>query len=156
MNDLDVSLFPPATATATEKLPLSAASEPLRIALTEDDGVLRRLLTLVLLRDGHDVVESRDASELLDLLADSYVDAQSTPFDLVICEQTLPGIMGLAVLAGLRAQDRRTPFILITADEEVQIRARRLGAVVLDHPFTLAAIRRAIRQSREVPLPAND
>ena len=154
MNDLDVS--PQPTRAATENVTLSPPTEPLRIALTEDNGALRRLLVLVLMRDGHDVVESRDAVELLDVLADGYLDAAAPPFDLVICEQTLPGIAGLSVLAGLRARDRRTPFILITGDEAVQMRARRLGAVVLDHPFTLAAIRRAIRQSREVPLPAND
>jgi two-component system OmpR family response regulator len=154
MNDLD--LCPQPTRAASEKIALPQPTDPLRIALTEDNGALRRLLALVLMRDGHDVVESRDAGELLDLLADGYLDAAAPSFDLVICEQMLPGVAGLAVLAGLRARDRRTPFILITGDAHVQVRARRLGAVVLDHPFTLAAIRLAIRQSRDVPPPAND
>jgi len=156
MNDLDAPLSPPATRAATEKISLSRRTEPLRIALVEDNVALRRLLALVLLRDGHDVVESGDAGGLLDLLADGYVDTAATPIDLVICEQVLPGIVGLSLLSGLRAHDRRTPFILITGDDTVQIHARRLGAVVLDHPFTLAAIRRAVRQACDVPMAAND
>jgi two-component system, OmpR family, response regulator len=162
MNDLDLSPSqqsqpsPQPVHAPSNRIPLSTRAEPLRIALAEDNGVLRRLLTLVLMRDGHDVVETRDATELLDLLAASYLDAATVPFDLVICEQSLPGLTGIAVLAGLRTRDRATPFILITGDEEAKTRARRLGAVVLDHPFTLAAIRRAIRQSAELPPPAND
>ena len=51
------------------------------------------------------------------------------------------------MLAGLRARDRATPFVLITEDTLVQERARRLGAAILDHPFNVRAIREAIRRS---------
>ncbi len=154
--DSALALALKSSRAAVDKVSLGPRTEPLRIALTEDNRVRRRLLTLVLMRDGHEVIETRDAVELLDLLAAGYVDAGAPSFDLVICEQGLPDVAGLSVLAGLRARDRKTPFILITGDEQVQTRARRLGAVVLDHPFTLAGIRRAIRQSRDVPVPAND
>ena len=128
----------------------------LRILVAEDNGALRRLLALVLARDGHDVVQASDAGELLETLASSLIEEGGAPFDLVICEHSLPGSVGLAVLAGLRARDRVTPFILITADEEVQRTARRLGAVVLDHPFSVAAIRDAIQQSAALVAAAND
>ena len=156
MNDLDLSRSMPTLDVSQPEVPLAARPESLRIALAEDNGVMRRLLTLVLLRDGHEVSEARDATELLDLMASCYVDGGTAPFDLVICEQTMPGISGIAILAGLRTRDRTTPFILITGDEDVQRRARRLGGVVLDHPFTLAAIRRAVRESAELPPPQND
>jgi CheY-like chemotaxis protein len=156
MNDLDLSRSAPSVDVSQPQVPLAAPSEPLRIALAEDNGALRRLLTLVLLRDGHEVSEARDAAELLELMASCYAGGGAAPFDLVICEQTMPGISGISVLAGLRTRDRTTPFILITADEDVQQRARRLGGVVLDHPFTLAAIRRAIREAAEFPPPRND
>jgi len=156
MNDPDLSRFAPMVDVSGTQVPLVTRTESLRIVLTEDNSVLRHLLALVLLRDGHEVTETHDAAELLDLMASSYVDGGAAPFDLVICEQTLPGMTGIAVLAGLRTRDRATPFILITGDEEVQKRARRLGGIVLDHPFTLAAIRRAVRESAELPPPCND
>ncbi len=117
---------------------------------------MRRLLTLVLRRDGHEVTEAYDAGELLELLASSLIEGGSAPIDLVICEHALPGIAGLSVLAGLRSRDRTTPFILMTGNEDVQRRARRLRAVVLDHPFNVAAIRDAIRQSADLARIAND
>jgi CheY-like chemotaxis protein len=128
----------------------------LRILIAEDNGALRRLLALVLMRDGHEVVQTSDAGELLEALASALIEDGGSPYDLVICEHTLPGIVGLAVLAGLRARDRVTPFILITGDEDVQKIARRLGAVVLDHPFNVAAIRGAIQQSAALVTAAND
>jgi CheY-like chemotaxis protein len=133
------------------------ARAPLRILVAEDNGTLRRLLALVLRRDGHHVVEACDAGELLEALASSWiVDEGSGPIDLVICEQALPGLAGLTVLAGLRGRDRATPFILMTGDEDVQRRARRLRAVVLDHPFNVAAIRAAVQQSGDLARIAND
>jgi CheY-like chemotaxis protein len=134
------------------------APRPLRVLVAEDNRTLRRLLALVLRRDGHEVVEACDAGELLEALASSWIqsDGGSAPIDLVICEHALPGLAGLSVLAGLRSRDRATPFILMTGNEDVQRRARRLRAVVLDHPFNVAAIRAAIRQSADLARIAND
>jgi CheY-like chemotaxis protein len=163
MNDTHLSpaeLPAPADASVhapSARLGLDFGRTPLRILVAEDNGTLRRLLVLVLRRDGHDVVEACDAGELLETLASSWLgDGASTPIDLVICEQGLPGLAGLTVLAGLRGRDRATPFILMTGNEEVQHRARRLRAVVLDHPFNVAAIRAAIRQSADLARIAND
>ena len=77
-----------------------------------------------------------------------------SPFDVVICEQTLPGIPGLTVLAGLRSRQRATPFILVTDQPAVRERAGRLGAAVIDH-LDVQAIRAAVRRAAEVR-PAND
>lgn len=139
------------------RVTLDFARAPLRVLVAEDNGTLRRLLALVLRRDGHQVVEACDAGELLEALASSWIEGDgSAPIDLVICEQSLPGLEGLTVLAGLRSRDRATPFILMTGDEEVQRRARRLRAVVLDHPFSVAAIRAAIQRSGDLARIAND
>lgn len=124
----------------------------LRILLAEDSGELRRLLALVLRRDGHVVVEVRDAGELLDALASTLSTPTQPKFDLVICEQTLRGLQGLTVLAGLRARDQETPFILISDEVGVQERALRLSGVgVLGHPFNVEAIRSSIRSSIRTP-----
>jgi CheY-like chemotaxis protein len=166
MNETDLSqVLVPTASEGPRRAPRTA---PLKIMVAEDSGALRRLLALVLERDGHEVVEARDAGELLEALASALIEEGDgdgegegegegrTPFDLVICEQSLPGVFGLSVLASLRSSDRTTPFILMTGDLEVQQRARHLGAVVLDHPFSVAAIRGAIRLSTDPLAAAND
>ena len=126
----------------------------LRLLVAEDDGDLRRLLSAALRRDGHQVIEARDGAEILEALASTLIEPVASPFDVVICEQRLPGIPGLTVLAGLRSRQRATPFILITDEAAVRERARRLGAAVVDH-LDVQAIRAAVRRAAEVR-PAND
>jgi two-component system response regulator TctD len=126
----------------------------LRILVAEDDPDLRRLLAVALRRDGHSVIEARDAAELLEALASTLIEPVASPFDVVICEQTLPGIPGLSLLAGLRSRQRATPFILVTDQAAVRERARRLGAAVVDH-LDVQAIRAAVRRAAEIG-PAND
>jgi len=126
----------------------------LRLLVAEHDGELRRLLSAALRRDGHEVVEARDGAELLEALASTLIEPVESPFDVVICEQALPGIPGLIVLAGLRSRQRATPFILVTNQAPVRERARRLGAAVIDH-LDVQAIRAAVRRAAELR-PAND
>ncbi|HXJ22262.1 MAG TPA: response regulator [Polyangia bacterium] len=124
---------------------LRAATGSLRILLAEGDGELRRLLSQALERDGHQVVSVRDGGALLEELAATIVERTRPQFDLVICEQGLPGIQGMTVLSGLRARDNEIRFVLICADPVMQERARRLGGVVLDQPVDAEAVRGAVR-----------
>ncbi len=142
--------------SVVRELRLMEDETSLRILLAEDDGEMRRLLALVLRRDGHQVVEARDGGELLEALAWTLIEPGREDFDLVICEQSLPGVPGLTVLEGLRARDRTTPFILITRNPGLAARARRLNAFVLDRPFDVRAIRSAIRESADTMRPTND
>jgi CheY-like chemotaxis protein len=126
----------------------------LRILVAEDHDELRWLLTTALRHDGHDVVDARDGAELLEALASTLIDPDGAPIDLVVCEQWLPGIPGLTVLAGLRARGRSTPFVLVTDEPEIGDRARRLGASVVervDFATILTIARRAAGRT-----PAND
>jgi CheY-like chemotaxis protein len=129
--------FPPANDRAT----------PLRILLGEDNETMRRLVGFVLRSDGHTLAEARDGAELLEALASSLTSGPDGHLDAIVAEQSLPGIEGLTILAGLRARGLPTPFVLITADADVQARARRLGAVVLDQPFNTQAIRDAVTEA---------
>jgi CheY-like chemotaxis protein len=126
----------------------------LRILVAEDQTELRRLLGAALRRDGHEVVDARDGAELLEALASTLIAPVSSPFDLVVCEQTLPGMPGISVLAGLRSRDRTTPFVLVTDDPAIGRRAARLGAAVIDH-LDVAAIRAIARRVTGMT-PAND
>ena len=126
----------------------------LRILIAGAAADPRRLAGAALRRDGHDVVEARDGAELLEALASSLLEPDVSPFDLVVCEQTLPGMPGLSVLAGLRSRDRATAFVLVTEDPAIGWRGRRLGAAVLAR-FDVAAIR-AIARRVSGMTPAND
>ena len=125
-----------------------------RILVAEAAADLRRLLGAALRRDGHEVVEARDGAELLEALASTLIDPGVSPFDMVVCEQALPGMPGISVLAGLRSRDRATPFVLVTDDPAIGRRGRRLGAAVLDR-LDVAAIRAIARRISSLT-PAND
>lgn len=126
----------------------------LRILIADAEAARRRLLGTALRRDGHEVVEARDGAELLEALAATLLDPGIPSFDLVVCEQMLPGMPGLSVLAGLRARDRATPFALFTDDPAVARRGRQLGAAVLDR-LDVAALRAIARRVSGLT-PAND
>ncbi len=121
----------------------------LRVLLAEDDSSLRRLLALILRREGHEVVEAADGADLLEALAASLVDPRLPPFDLIVCEKRLHGMPGLSVLAGLRARDPATAFVLLTDSVDVQRRARQLGAVALAAPLNVRAFQSAVRRSTQ-------
>ena len=133
---------------------LFAEDSSLRVLLAEDDPTLRRLLSLILRRTGHDVVEVSDGAELMDALATPLVDPRMPAFDLIVCEQALPGMPGLSVLAGLRSRDPAMGFVLLTESPDVQRRARELGAVALAAPFNVKSFELAVHRSTQ-PRPAN-
>jgi CheY-like chemotaxis protein len=121
---------------------------PLRILLGEENRELGRLLTFILLRDGHEVVGCESEAELRDTMAGTRAAEAARPIDLVISEHSLPCISGLSFLAAVRGGDCFLPFILIAANPRVQAEARRLGAVVLVPPPTVKELRSAIRRAR--------
>ena len=129
----------------------SAHEHPsIRILLAEHDHHLRRLIALVLRRDGHFVVEASDGTKLLDVVASLLLDHRRH-YDLIVSEQRLPGIQGLSALSALRTAGDLTPFVLITADPDVQAQAARLGAVVLDQAGNVEALRRAVGGAGAAP-----
>jgi DNA-binding NtrC family response regulator len=111
-----------------------------RVLLAEDDVAMRALLAQVLRRAGLEVVEARNGSDTLDLLAQALASASSRSFDLIVSDVRMPGYDGLNVLASLRQTSSRIPLILITAfgTAAAHATAERLGAfAMLDKPFQL-------------------
>jgi CheY-like chemotaxis protein len=127
--------------------PANDQAASLRILVAEDNDTMRRLLGFVLRADGHEIVEARTGADMLEALADALTNEGDLAFDAILSEQTLPGLNGLTVLAGVRARGHATPFVLITADPDVQDQARQLRGVVLDQPFNAQAIRAAVASS---------
>jgi CheY-like chemotaxis protein len=111
----------------------------------------RRLVSLALRSDGHEIVEAADGRELLEAIAPLVIDGDRL-FDVIVAAQAIPGLPGVSVLSGLRSRGRRTPFVLMSGNPVVQGQARRLGAIVLDRPFDANAIRRAVQQADALTL----
>ena len=79
----------------------------LRVLLAEDDRSLRRLLAVILRREGHDVVEVGDGAELLEAMAASLVDPRMPPFDGIRRPRASPAGDALGVVrAGGAARAR--------------------------------------------------
>ena len=94
----------PMVLASQSPLPANDRATPLRILLGEDNDTMRRLVGFVLRSDGHDLTEARDGAELLERLASSLMAGADDHLDAIVSEQSLPGIEGLTILAGLRAR----------------------------------------------------
>jgi len=121
----------------------------LKILLAQESREMRRLTACVLRSDGHEVLETASGGELLESIASLIIDGDRHQFDVIMCEQSMPGITGLSVLAGLRARGRSTPFVLITGNAMAHATAVRLGAVILEKPLSVESIRSALHLARD-------
>jgi DNA-binding response OmpR family regulator len=81
---------------------------------------------------------------------------KSGSWDVVILDWWLPGEDGIGLLQGLRARDRQTPVLFLTARDSVQDRVRGLDAGADDYlckPFSfdelLARVRALVRRGSE-------
>jgi CheY-like chemotaxis protein len=130
-------------------LPEDFEASPVHILLAEDDGDLRQLLATALRVDGYVVTEAEDGEALADRLIPYRTDRreQTGAFDLIVSDIKMPGPSGLWALSALRKRDWATPFLIITAlsEPDLRQRARQLGAAaVLSKPINLARFRGAV------------
>jgi type IV pilus assembly protein PilB len=101
-----------------------ATTEGGRVLVADDDPQMRRLIRIVLQREGFDVLEANDGLDALDLIEQGRID-------LVILDVDMPRLNGLGVLEEIRAQMRTAslPVIVLTAlQDETEEKALDLGA----------------------------
>jgi DNA-binding response OmpR family regulator len=119
-----------------------------RVLVADDDLEMRRLVAESLRQDDYDVVEEADGGRLLVRIAAIYGlgDARD-PIDLIVSDIRMPVCSGLEILKGLRDAHWKTPVILMTAfgDDETRARAEKLGALLIDKPFYMSALRLVVR-----------
>ncbi len=97
---------------------------PIRIALADDQALVRAGLRALLQQQGIEIVfEADDGQALLDAL-------HTTPVDIVLSDIRMPGMDGIAALEALRARGDVTPVLLLTTfdDAELLLRATEAGA----------------------------
>jgi DNA-binding NtrC family response regulator len=101
-----------------------------RLLIIDDDEGIRRIFER-LYRDRYAMWFARDGAEAERLLRDE-------PFDLIICDLSLPDSNGIEILQLSTAIDETVPFIVITAYGTVEsaVEAMKLGAVdYISKPF---------------------
>jgi len=84
---------------------------PDRLLVVDDDARIRDLLNRYLSQQGFEVLLAADARALDKLLL-------RETFDLIVLDLMLPGEDGLSICRRLRAQNLRTPIIMLTAKGE--------------------------------------
>ena len=117
-----------------------------------DDCAEMRWLVRTALRDQYpDAIEAADGRQLFwQLLRSSFVAKTAQPTDVVvIADVYMPGYDGLDVLAAWHDPAHPVPLVVITCfpDEEVRLRAAKLGAILLPKPFTCDTLRQVVHQA---------
>jgi response regulator NasT len=119
---------------------LARVSEPRRVVVAEDEGLIRLDLVEMLREEGYDVVgEASDGQQAVEL-------AEKHRPDLVILDVKMPVLDGIAAAEQI-ADARIAPVVILTAfsQRELVERARDAGAMAyLVKPFTKADLLPAI------------
>ena len=113
----------------------------MKILIVDDDVCLARAIQR-LLRE-HDVVVTTDAA---DAIARVRTAETELPFDVVLCDMTMPKMSGTAVLAALRSSANPPYLFLVTGYEEVD--ASPVADTVLLKPFSADKVREEIERIR--------
>jgi two-component system OmpR family response regulator len=108
----------------------------MHILLIEDDREAAGYIAKGLNETGHCVDIAEDGREGL-------VAAQDGDFDAMIIDRMLPGVDGLSIVATLRAQNKRTPVLVLSALGDVENRVKGLRSGCDDYlskPFTFSEL----------------
>jgi CheY-like chemotaxis protein len=107
-----------------------------RLLIADDDREMRRVLRDMLRSIGADIREAANGQDLLGHL-------ETGDFDLIITDLRMPAPNGLQVMIKARSAGCQTPFILITAFGDSELRAelgRIPNAFMLEKPFARPAL----------------
>jgi CheY-like chemotaxis protein len=110
-----------------------------RILLVDDQRSVREAVHLLLQLDGHRVSEARDGAMALDLFMRGH-------FDLVITDFEMPNMNGNELAARIKQASPTQPVLMITAYAEKLRDGDNPVDAILDKPFQLEDLRRAIVQ----------
>lgn len=129
-----------------------------RVLIVDDDERIRRLLRMIVEREGHDAAESASADDALAYL-------QSHQADVVFADIRMPGKGGDWMSAEIRRRHPATAVVLATGVTDVEPSLSLQAGVVayLVKPFDAAAVQRAIekalrwqKRSSEAPAASSD
>ena len=113
----------------------------MRILLVEDEELIGRMVELNLRKEGFDVSWVKTGPE-------AERRAFSEPFDLMVLDAMLPGIIGFEIARRLRESQVTRPVLMLTALGQTADKVRGLEAGADDYlvkPFDLAELKARVR-----------
>jgi DNA-binding NtrC family response regulator len=118
-----------------------------RILIADDDARVLLILraTLERMKNGCQIVAAHDGMEAM-------AKIENELFDLVITDVRMPGVDGIELVEAIRALDRNTAVIWITAYGCHKLQAERARLAVhccLDKPLRIGEIREAALEALE-------
>ena len=123
----------------------------MKVLVAEDKPTMADLLSRALQRAGHSVLVAYDGQEALEL-------GRSGECDVILLDLMLPRVDGFTIIRTLRAEQRNTPTLIVSARDEMDdiVRALDLGADdYLTKPFALDVLLARVRAlSRRLPVSA--
>ncbi len=108
----------------------------MRVLVVEDEPKLAQYLHQGLSENGYVVDVARDGIEGRRL-------ATGGSYDLMLLDVMLPGVDGYGVLAALRAEDSKTPVLMLTARDKIEDRVKGLEGGADDYlvkPFAFSEL----------------
>lgn len=113
---------------------------PIRILLVEDDALVRELLCMQLLEDGA-AVETAESAE------DALLKFRAEAFDLVVTDQSMPGMTGCELATMLKSVAPDLPVVLLTGFGEIEGGRSSEISAVLSKPVAYSELRAVIHQA---------
>ena len=110
------------------------------VLLVEDEGLIRLTTTEMLSDIGCEVREASTAQEALKILDEE-------PVDILLTDVGLPGISGLQLARDANARWPDLCLALATGDSEVKCEAARLGALIIEKPYTTESLRQGLENA---------
>lgn len=132
---------------------MSPTRNPTRVLVVDDDPIIADSLSEFLTGEGCVVTTAFDAREAMARLASaSEKEAEGTPFDVVLCDLSLPGMSGQELARKILREHMGISIIMLTGygTIEAAVESLRLGAVdfltkpVLDQELRIS-LERAVR-----------
>ena len=118
-----------------------------RILLVDDEPALRQTLTILLKRQGYDVIACAGQREAL-----SAIRSSPRPFPVILTDLSMPDGSGLDVLAAAKARSGATQVILITAYSTVENAVSAMSGGAYDFvtkPFDNAELTALVQKAFE-------
>lgn len=126
----------------------TTADSGVTILLVDDEESVRAIVTKILTRQGHNVLEAEHGADALRLAA-----AYDGKIDLLISDMYMPGLRGPEIIEKLRPSRPGIAVLFMSgyADEDVTRSGVAPGSRFLRKPFTVQELSEAVRNALEEP-----
>jgi CheY-like chemotaxis protein len=113
----------------------------MKILVADDDPIIRKLLSEVLITDGHQVEAKENGKEALE-------EVKRQAYDLVFMDVHMPVMNGLEALIAMRTAVSQINVVMMDSyPDKLAAQSQEEGAITCMHkPFDLGQIREIIRE----------